>query len=166
MIVLPCEQPGFDSPWRSYQQISLPPRAARPTQPSILSRSITEYRIISGLTLGHRRCGLLPSTNTGGMTDGYVPTSPGRQVAPLSTELTEPRFRCAQLVQLIIDVDIRCKVWICVYTKIDGYKSVYLFQSKTGLWTDKNHKRNDQSLSPAENLDLLNQSYYLIFKRN
>ena len=27
--MLRCERLGFDSPWRSYQQISLPPRAAR-----------------------------------------------------------------------------------------------------------------------------------------
>ena len=29
--------------------------AARPTQPSILPRSVNEYRIIPGLTLCHRR---------------------------------------------------------------------------------------------------------------
>ena len=41
--VLPCEGPGFHSPWRSYQKISLAPRAARPTQSSILPRSVNEY---------------------------------------------------------------------------------------------------------------------------
>ena len=98
--MLPCKRPRFDSPWRSYQQISLPPRAARPTQPSILPRSVNEYGIIPGLTLGHRRWGLLPSTTTGGMTDGYIPTIPSWWVAPMSTQLTEPRFSCAQLVSL------------------------------------------------------------------
>ena len=77
-IVLPCERPGFDSLWRSYQQFTLPPRAARPTQPSILLRLVNKYRLIPGLTPGHRRRGLLPSTTTGGMTNGYVPTIPGR----------------------------------------------------------------------------------------
>ena len=62
-----CERPRFDSPCSSYQQISLPPRAARPTQPSILPRSVNEYQIIPGLTRGHRRWGLLPSTTTGGI---------------------------------------------------------------------------------------------------
>ena len=47
-----------------------PPRAVRPTQPFILSRSVNEYRIIPGLTPGYRQWGLLPSTTTGGMADG------------------------------------------------------------------------------------------------
>ena len=68
--MLPCKRPGFDYLWWSYQQISLPPRTARPTQLSILPRSVNEYRIIPGLTPGHRRWGLLPSTTTGGFTDG------------------------------------------------------------------------------------------------
>ena len=56
------------------QQISLTPRAARPAQPSILPRSVNEYWIILGLTLGHRRWQLLPSTTTGGvtMTNSYI----------------------------------------------------------------------------------------------
>ena len=33
----------------------LPTGAARPTQPSILPRSVNEYQIIPELTLGHRR---------------------------------------------------------------------------------------------------------------
>ena len=41
---------GFDFPSRWYQQISLPTRAARPTQPSILPRSVNEYWITPGLT--------------------------------------------------------------------------------------------------------------------
>ena len=41
-----------NSQWRSYKQISLPPFADRPTQPSILPRSVNEYRIILGLSLG------------------------------------------------------------------------------------------------------------------
>ena len=56
----------LDSPWRSWVQISWFPFAARPTQPSIFPRS--EYQIVPGLTLGHRRWGLLPSTTTDGMT--------------------------------------------------------------------------------------------------
>ena len=43
--------------------------AMRPTQPSILPRSVNEYQIIPRQILSHRRCGLLPSTTTGGMTD-------------------------------------------------------------------------------------------------
>ena len=35
----------------------------------VLPRSVNEYQIIPGLTLDHRRWGLLPSTTTGGMTD-------------------------------------------------------------------------------------------------
>ena len=65
-----ASDPGFDSPWRLYHQMSLSPRAVRPTQPSILPRSVNEYRIIPCLTLGHRRWGLLPSTTTGGTTEG------------------------------------------------------------------------------------------------
>ena len=37
------------------EQISLPPRAARPTQPSVLPRPVNEYRIIPELTPGHQR---------------------------------------------------------------------------------------------------------------
>ena len=53
--LLPCEQPRSDSPWRSYQQIFLSPCTVRRTQPSILPRSVNEYRI----TLGHLRWRLL-----------------------------------------------------------------------------------------------------------
>ena len=55
---------------RGSQTTRSPPRAARPTQPSIPLRLKNEYWIIPGLTPGHRRWGLLPSTITGGMTDG------------------------------------------------------------------------------------------------
>ena len=55
--MLPCVRPEFDFPWRSDQQISLPPFTARPTQPSILLRAVNGYRIIPGLTLGHRWVG-------------------------------------------------------------------------------------------------------------
>ena len=55
VIVLPYVRFGFDSLWKSYHQISLPPRAVRSTQPSILPRSVNEYRKIPGLTPGHRR---------------------------------------------------------------------------------------------------------------
>ena len=34
--MLACKQPGLNSPWQSYHQISLSPRAARPTRSSIL----------------------------------------------------------------------------------------------------------------------------------
>ena len=62
---------------RRFHTTRSPSHAARPTQPSIFPRSVNEYRIISGLTLVHQRRGLLPSTTTGGMTDGQVPTIPG-----------------------------------------------------------------------------------------
>lgn len=39
---------------RSHQQISLSPRAARPTQSAIFPRSVSEYRKILGSTPGHR----------------------------------------------------------------------------------------------------------------
>ena len=91
-------RPGFDSPWRSYQQISLSPRAVRPTQLFVFPRSANEYWIIMGLTPGHRRWGLLLSTTSSGMTGGYVLTIPGRQVPSKLTRSTKPRFRCAQIV--------------------------------------------------------------------
>ena len=43
----------------SCQQIYLSPRAARPTQPSILPRSLNAYRIIPRLTPGQRRWGFI-----------------------------------------------------------------------------------------------------------
>ena len=58
----------------TYQQISQSPRAAWPTQSSILPRLVNEYRIIPGLTSGPQQWGLLLSATTGGMTDYLVPT--------------------------------------------------------------------------------------------
>ena len=79
--MLPWERPGFDLSRRSYQQISPSSPSARPAQPPTLPRSVNEYRAILGLSLGHQRWGLFPSTTTGGMTGGlstYDPGSAGR----------------------------------------------------------------------------------------
>ena len=86
----------FNSSWRSHQQIPLSPCTARPTQPSITAISVNEYRKIPASTPCHRWWPL-PQSITGGMTDGSVPTIPGRKFAH-EVRSTEPRFMCAQLV--------------------------------------------------------------------
>ena len=83
---------GFDSFWISYYQI--PPHAARPTQPSIIPRTVNEYRIIQEPLMMR-----VPPIDHHLWYDRCLSTyDPGLVGNTMSTKLTEPRLRCAQLV--------------------------------------------------------------------
>ena len=86
---------GFNSPWRSYHQISLPPHAARTTQLFILPRLVNEYWIILGVTVGHWWWGCshqppLVVWSTAKYLWSWVCRSHTYQL-----KLMEPQFRCA-----------------------------------------------------------------------